>query len=62
MAKIIFLHPDKRSGIGSGSGSIGQRYGSGDPDPHQNVKDPQHCYFAFQIFNILLVNLNSWDT
>jgi hypothetical protein len=26
-------------------GSISQRYGSGDPDPdpHQNVKDPQHC-------------------
>jgi hypothetical protein len=19
------------------------RYGSGDPDPHQNVTDPQHC-------------------
>ncbi len=26
-------------------GSISQRYGSGDPDPdpHQNVTDPQHC-------------------
>jgi hypothetical protein len=22
-------------------GSISQRYGSGDPDPHQNVTDPQ---------------------
>jgi hypothetical protein len=28
-----------------GVGSISQRYGSGhpDPDPHQNVTDPQHC-------------------
>jgi hypothetical protein len=26
--------------------SISQRYGSGDPDPdlHQNVTDPQHCF------------------
>jgi hypothetical protein len=28
---------------GSGSGSIIQRHGSADPDPHQNVMDPQHC-------------------
>jgi hypothetical protein len=29
-----------------GSGSISQRYGSGDPDPHQNVTvpDPQHSF------------------
>jgi hypothetical protein len=34
----------KRVGSGVGSGSISQRYGSGDPDsdPHQNVTDPQH--------------------
>ncbi len=25
-----------------GSGSISQRHGSADPDPHQNVMDPQH--------------------
>jgi hypothetical protein len=25
---------------GSGSGSISQRHGSADPDPHQNVMDP----------------------
>ncbi len=35
------------SGVGSGSragaGSIRQRYRSGNPDPHQNVTDPQHC-------------------
>jgi hypothetical protein len=31
------------SGSESGSGSISQRHGSADPDPHQNVMDPQHC-------------------
>jgi hypothetical protein len=30
------------SGVGSGSGSISQRYRSVVPDPHQNVTDPQH--------------------
>jgi hypothetical protein len=34
------------SGVGSGSGSISQRYGSGDPDPHQDVTDPQHWRLA----------------
>jgi hypothetical protein len=29
-------------GSGAGSGSISQRSGSEDPDPHQNVTDPQH--------------------
>ncbi len=31
-------------GVGSevGSGSVRQRYGSTDPDPHQNMTDPQH--------------------
>jgi hypothetical protein len=28
---------------GSGSGSISQRHGSPDQDPHQNVMDPEHC-------------------
>ncbi len=30
----------------SASGSIGQRHGSADPDPdpHQNVMDPQHWF------------------
>jgi hypothetical protein len=32
------------SGVRSGSGSISQKYGSWDPDPdpQQNVTDPQH--------------------
>jgi hypothetical protein len=29
---------------GSVSRSISQRHGSADPDPHQNVMDPQHCF------------------
>jgi hypothetical protein len=34
----------KGVGPGVGSGSINQMYGSGDPDTHQNVTDPQqHC-------------------
>ncbi len=29
-----------------GSGSISQRHGSPDPDPHQNVTDPQQCFIV----------------
>jgi hypothetical protein len=32
---------------GSASGSISQRYGSKDPDPHQNVMDPQHLSLPY---------------
>jgi hypothetical protein len=34
----------KRAGsrAGSASGSVSQRYGSEDPDPNQNVTDPEH--------------------
>ncbi len=31
---------------GSGSGSISQKHGSADPDPYQNVMDPQHWYLG----------------
>ncbi len=36
----------KISGSGSEHGSCSQRHGSVDPDPnpHQNVMDPQHCW------------------
>jgi hypothetical protein len=27
-----------------GSGSVSQRYGSADPDPYQNVTDPEHSF------------------
>ncbi len=34
----------------AGSGSISQRHGSADPDPDppQNVMDPQHCWTRIQ--------------
>jgi hypothetical protein len=35
----------KLAGSGSESGSISQSHGSADPDPHQNVMDPQHWYY-----------------
>ncbi len=37
----------KAVGSGSGAGPI-SLYGSGDPDPdpHQNVTDPQHCFYV----------------
>jgi hypothetical protein len=36
------------SAFGSGpeSGFISQRHGSADPDPHQNVMDPEHCWWV----------------
>jgi hypothetical protein len=33
-------------------GSINQRYGSGDPDPHQNVTDPQHCFTVYHTVKV----------
>ncbi len=36
-------NPDPHSGGPPRSGSISQRYGSADPDPHQIVTDPLHC-------------------
>jgi hypothetical protein len=35
---------------GSGSGSVSQRHGSADPDPDQNVMDPQHWLLVFPPF------------
>jgi hypothetical protein len=37
---------------GSGSGSISLRHGSADPDPHQNVMDPEHCLATLASFYI----------
>jgi hypothetical protein len=44
-----------------GSGSISQRYGSGDPDPHKNVTDPQHCLLANIKKNISLPHREKQD-
>jgi hypothetical protein len=43
-AGILKVNEENSRG-GCGSGSISQRHGSADPDPHppQNVMDPQHC-------------------
>jgi hypothetical protein len=53
--KIIFFAPFKSMkkivGSGVGSGSNSQRDGSGDPDPHQNVTDPQHSVKNYVITN-----------
>jgi hypothetical protein len=40
----------KGVGFGVGSGSISQRYGFENPDPHQNVTDPQHCCIVTESF------------
>ncbi len=44
------------SGVGSGAGSISQRYGSGDPEPHQNVTDPQNLYPGITFKKVILPN------
>jgi hypothetical protein len=37
---------------GSGSGSISQRHGSEEPDPHQNVMDPEHWFVGLSFFPV----------
>ncbi len=36
----------KKANSGSAFGSINQKHGSADPDPHQNVMDPEHLFFG----------------
>jgi hypothetical protein len=36
----------------AGSGSVNQMYESKDPDPYQNVTDPEHCRFTIDIYFI----------
>ncbi len=45
-ATLKSLKKEVESRVGSWSGSISQRYVSADPDPHQKVTDPQHCWFC----------------
>jgi hypothetical protein len=42
-APLKSLNKEVGSRVGSGSGSISQRYGFADPDLHEKVTDPQHC-------------------
>jgi hypothetical protein len=46
--KIFTSLTSLKKGVGSGTGpgSIIRRYGSQDPDPHQNVTDPQTLLIA----------------
>jgi hypothetical protein len=51
----------KGVGSGSGAGSISRRYGSEDPDPHQNVTDPQHWRQAYELgFSNTLIYGREW--
>jgi hypothetical protein len=49
-------------GVGSGFGSISQRYGCGDPDPHQNAMDPPNT--AAKQKNLIWIRIqnkqNAW--
>ncbi len=38
-----------------GSGSIGLRHGSADPDPHQNVMDPEHFFVCLGFFCVFVL-------
>jgi hypothetical protein len=40
---FFFITSAKSLKKGVVSASVSQRYRSGDPDPHKNVTDPQHC-------------------
>jgi hypothetical protein len=53
---VSLKSPKKGVGPGVGTGSIYQRYGSADPDPHQNVilMDFQHCFLVFYTLNFFL--------
>jgi hypothetical protein len=42
----------KTGGSASEPGSISQRHGSADPDPYQNVMDPQHWYREYLILTL----------
>jgi hypothetical protein len=50
------LEVAKRAGSGAGSGarfgSVNQVYRSKDPDPYQNVTDPEHCLWHWSIFSV----------
>ncbi len=42
----------KKAGAESGSVFVSLCYGSADPDPYQNVTDPQHCVMEFYLQTI----------
>jgi hypothetical protein len=46
----------KIAGSGSESGSISQRHGFADPDPHQSVMDPEHLAFVSLPYKIPVIS------
>ncbi len=61
--KIFFVGVLKVTDERAGSGSVSQRYGSDDPDPQQNVTDPEHCCSGTPcVFVIAEDILNSFQT
>ncbi len=40
---------------GHGPGSICQRYGPRDPDPHQLVTDPQHWVPDYRTYSVVII-------
>ncbi len=57
--KLVFLASWRSMMKIEGSGSISQRHGSADPDPHQNVMDPQHWLLQFVILLLLFSSSTS---
>ncbi len=59
LTSLKSLKKGVRSRVGSGYGSISQRYGSGDPDPgpRQNVTDPQ--YSRARVDYLVMIEQNS---
>jgi hypothetical protein len=51
------------SASGSESGSISQRHGSADPNPHQNCMDPEHCFqiacTLYCLYTVLVCKYNA---
>ncbi len=50
--KSIFCIWRKGTDPRVGSGSVSQRYGSADLDPHQNVTDPQHWFWTYSLKSV----------
>ncbi len=45
----------------TGSGSISQRHGSADPDPPQNVMDPNQCCGSSLVSRRVLISVVNTD-
>jgi hypothetical protein len=61
LASLRLMTKIAGSGCRSGSGSISQRHGSADPDPdpHQNVIDPQHCMKQYVLYHMYYVPVSA---